>query len=319
MDSKPQAAIPADGDLQPLRVAVVVPVFNAEPFLAETLESVRAQTRRPDEIVVVNDCSTDRSSEIARRFDVTVIDLERNGGPSVARNRGIAATSADVIACCDGDDIWLPCHLASVVGLLERFPDAGMAFSRVKLFGTLEHEQERRLPANVPCTVFWDQYHENLIIPSGAVVRKSVWRDVGAFNESRELIGCEDWEFTLRVAAKHFLVCAEECSVRYRKHPTQLTSAVLPRIRRAEYAVRLRLLAEARAHRSPEFVARMERALLDAWESRLRESWYARDWVLMRLYLGLHRDVPGGGPAFRKWVLRAPLMPVARVADRLQA
>ncbi len=318
MDPKPQAAMPAAGDPQPLRVAVVVPVYNAEPFLAETLASICAQTRRADEIIVVNDCSSDRSSDIARQFGVTVIDLDRNRGPAGARNRGIAAATSDVIAFCDGDDIWLPNHLASVVGLLERFPEAGMSFSRVTLFGTLEHEQERRIPANVPSTVYWEQYHENLVIPSGSTVRKKVWFDVGTFDESSGIIGCEDWEFTLRVAARYPLVCAEHVSVRYRKHPAQLTSAVLPRIRRAEYDVRLRLLAEARAQRSPEFVARMEHALLTAWQTRLRESWYARDWVLMRLYLGLHRVIPGGGPAFRKWVLRAPLMPVARVADLLQ-
>jgi glycosyltransferase involved in cell wall biosynthesis len=316
VESNPQAVTPADADPRLLRVAVVVPVFNAEPFLAETLESICAQTRRPNEIIVVNDCSTDRSSHIARRFGVTVIDLERNGGPSAARNRGIAAATSDVIAFCDGDDIWLPEHLESVVGLLERFPEAGISFSRVRLFGTLEYEQERRLPANVPSSAYWEQYHETLVIASGSAVRKRVWADVGGFDES--LMGCEDWEFALRVAARYPLVCAEDVSVRYRKHPVQMTSSSRPRIRRVEYDVRLRLLAEAKAQRSPEFVARMERALLDTWQSRLRESWDTRDWVLMRLYLGLHHVIPGGGPAFRRWLLRAPLMPIARIADRLQ-
>lgn len=318
MEPTPQAARLDDRASSPLRVAVVVPVYNAEPFLAETLTSICAQTRRPDEIIVVNDCSTDRSSEIAHRFDATVIDLERNGGPSKARNRGIAAANADVIAFCDGDDIWLPNHLESVIGLCERFPEAGIAFSRVVLFGTLEHEQERRLPPNTPSSVFWEQYHENLIIPSGSAVRKSAWEKVGGFDESISLIGCEDWEFFLRVAVDHPFVCADEVSVRYRKHPAQLTSASMPRIRRAEYDIRIRMLAEAKAHRSPEFIARMERAFLNAWQTRLHECWHGRDWVLMRMYLGLHRLVPGGGPAFRKWILRAPLMPVARVADRLQ-
>ncbi len=304
---------------RPLRVAVVVPVFNGERFLAETLESICAQSRRADEIIVVNDCSTDRSSEIARIFDVTVIDLERSTGPGGARNRGIQAATADVIALCDADDLWLEDHLASVVGLLERFPEAGMAFSRVRLFGAMDHEQERVLPANVPSTVFWEQYHENIVIPSGAVIRKAVWMEAGSFDESPRLVGCEDWEFTLRVAAKALLVCAEHVSVGYRKHPAQLTSASKPRIMRAEYDVRARLLADARAHESPEFVARMERAFLATWEWRLRDSWSKRSWFWMRLFLALHRVVPGAGPTRRKWSTRSALLPVAWCADRLRA
>jgi glycosyltransferase involved in cell wall biosynthesis len=311
----------ADADLhqQPLRVAVVIPVFNGEALLAETLASIRAQSRRADEIIVIDNGSTDRSSEIARDFGVTVIGLERNVGPGAARNRGIQAANADVIALCDGDDIWLEDHLASVVGLLERFPDAGMAYSRVKLFGAMDHEQERILPANAPSRVFWQQYHENIVIPSSAIVRKAVWAEVGRFDESPGVIGCEDWEFTLRVTARYPLVCAEPVTVRYRKHAMQVTSTSRPRIRRAEYDVRVRLLAEARAQGDPEFVARMERAFLETWQWRLRESWNDRSWFWLRLYLALHRVVPGAGPTHRRWSMRSALLPVAWCADRLRA
>jgi glycosyltransferase involved in cell wall biosynthesis len=309
-----------EADLQqlPLRVAVVVPVFNGERFLAETLASIRAQSRSADEIIVINDCSTDRSSAIARTFGATVIDLEHTAGPSGARNRGIHATTADVIALCDADDVWFEDHLASVVGLLERFPEAGMAFSRVVSFGAADHEQERLLPANVPSRVYWEQYHENIVIPSSAVIRKSVWSDVGHFDESPLIIGCEDWEFVLRVAARHALVCAEQVTVRYRKHPAQLTSSSKPRIRRAEYSVRERLLADAKQHASPEFVSRMERAFLATWEWRLREAWNDRSWFWLQLYLALHRVVPDAGPTFRKWRLKSALLPVAWCADRLR-
>lgn len=87
-------------------VAVVIAVFNGEDFLAEALESVRAQTRPVDEVIVVDDGSTDRSAEIARGVPGVVVVQQENGGPAAARNRGIALARSDYLAMLDADDLW---------------------------------------------------------------------------------------------------------------------------------------------------------------------------------------------------------------------
>jgi glycosyltransferase involved in cell wall biosynthesis len=119
-------------DLQRDKDAVItalVPCFNAERYLDEAIASIRAQTRPVDQIIVVDDCSTDASRIVAKRHGVVLVQTPVNSGHATARNLGIAAADGDVIAWLDADDYWAPNHVETVVGLLERFPQAAVAFS----------------------------------------------------------------------------------------------------------------------------------------------------------------------------------------------
>jgi len=90
-------------------ISVVIPCFNKEPYLAETIESVMAQTLRPAEIIVIDDGSTDGSAAVASRFIPEVRLLSQdNAGESVARNRGIHEAKSDWVALLDADDVWEP-------------------------------------------------------------------------------------------------------------------------------------------------------------------------------------------------------------------
>ena len=100
-------------------VAVVVPAHNSVAFLETALRSVREQTKRPSEVVVVDDGSTDGSHEIAERMGVTCIRQECRG-PGAARNRGIQATSAPLVAFLDADDWFVPEKLETQIALLEK-------------------------------------------------------------------------------------------------------------------------------------------------------------------------------------------------------
>lgn len=91
------------------RVTCIIPVYNGERYLGEAIESVLAQTRPVDEIVVVDDGSTDSSSAVAERYGDRVRCLrQKNAGPSAASNRGIEAAGGEVIAFLDADDRWRP-------------------------------------------------------------------------------------------------------------------------------------------------------------------------------------------------------------------
>jgi teichuronic acid biosynthesis glycosyltransferase TuaG len=101
------------------RVSVIIPAFDAEEYLEEALRSVQSQTYHDWEIVVCDDCSTDRTAERARSFGnrVTLVCTETNSGPAVARNLAIQHSSGGLLAFLDADDYWLPAYLERLVSL----------------------------------------------------------------------------------------------------------------------------------------------------------------------------------------------------------
>ena len=106
------------------RVSVVIPVYNLGDCVARALESVLAQTRRPDEIIVVDDGSTDRTAQELEKYKDRIRYLRQdNAGVSVARNHAIRAARCEWIAFLDGDDEWMPGYLEAQLALLERNPD----------------------------------------------------------------------------------------------------------------------------------------------------------------------------------------------------
>jgi len=111
---------------RPPRVTVVIPAYNSERFVAETLESVLAQTYSDWEAVVADDASSDHTYEIAERLAaehptrIRTLRLGRNSGPAVARNAAIAGSQGgELIALVDSDDRWLPDYLERMVGLYD--------------------------------------------------------------------------------------------------------------------------------------------------------------------------------------------------------
>ena len=89
-------------------VSVVVPVYNGEAFLRETLDSVFAQDYDPIEVIVVDDGSTDGSARIAQSYSEVRYHWQENAGPAAARNRGIEVAQGEFVAFVDSDDIILP-------------------------------------------------------------------------------------------------------------------------------------------------------------------------------------------------------------------
>src|SRR5436309_14667644 len=117
-------------------VSVVIPVYNGERYLADAIQSVLDQTYRNFEVIVVDDGSTDRSAEIAKRFGEAVRYVYRtNGGVCKARNAGIAAARGAYIAFLDQDDLWLHDKLAAQVAYLDSHPEAGAVYCQCQVMG----------------------------------------------------------------------------------------------------------------------------------------------------------------------------------------
>ncbi|MGH8106872.1 MAG: glycosyltransferase family 2 protein, partial [Arenimonas sp.] len=101
-------------------VSIIIPAYNLAPYIAETLDSVFAQTCRDFEIIVINDGSTDDTEErIAPYRNRIVYIRQENRGVMAARNVGLQAARGRYIALLDGDDLWLPNFLEVLVGMLE--------------------------------------------------------------------------------------------------------------------------------------------------------------------------------------------------------
>lgn len=241
-------------------ISVVVPAFNMEKYLAETIESVMAQTVKNIEIVVVDDGSTDRTAEIARSFEHVKYLYQENGGLSKARNTGIIASKGKYIALVDSDDCWEPFKLEVQVSCLDKIQDAGLVFSDFSTFnsaGIINQAALRKLyrlfdeyNIDIPeifdkkislkdfcvsvqnseianADVYYGLVFETLlkggmVLPSSALFRRECLSKVGLFNENYRSF--EDIDFFLRFSQWYQLVYIDCSTVRYRIREGQITS-----------------------------------------------------------------------------------------------
>jgi glycosyltransferase involved in cell wall biosynthesis len=216
---------------------VVVPAHNAELFLEGSLESVKRQTVPPDEIVVVDDGSTDRTAEIAVSLGARVITHAEALGPSAARNAGVAATSAPFIAFLDADDTWMPDHAELLLASLAQ-SNSVCASSRAEKFGTESGIVGSELPENVPTDLSDVLITENPVIQSAAVVRRDAFRESGGYDPVIRL--SEDYDLWNRLADIGPFSFVAKATVRRRMHAQQFSQRFRGELVRAWWDVRRR-------------------------------------------------------------------------------
>ncbi len=133
--------------MDPVKVSVIIPVHNKAPFLWECLDSIAAQTRLPDEVIAVDDASTDESPAVLTAYEhplLRVVRLDRNVGPGLAAQHAMDMATGDLIVRMDADDVMLPGRIADQVAFLEAHPDVDLCGSAAALL----HEPSvlRRFP-----------------------------------------------------------------------------------------------------------------------------------------------------------------------------
>lgn len=119
-------------ELMNKKASVIIPVYNAEKYIGQTLQSVLNQTYKNLEVIIVDDESPDNSIKVCQQFTdsrITIIH-QKNRGLAGARNTGIRHAQSEYIAFIDADDIWLPEKLEKHIIHLENYPDVGVSFSR---------------------------------------------------------------------------------------------------------------------------------------------------------------------------------------------
>lgn len=215
-----------------MAVGVIVPVRGSYPFLSEALLSVLSQEPPPGDVVVVDDASPKPvrlSEELAGAC--RVVRREERGGPAGARQSGLEALDADLVALLDADDAWEPGKLAAQLGAIERHPEAALCFGRASVVGadgvpTGERWEEPAAGLHEPAALMPLVYERNQIPTSSVLVRREAVESVGGF-ASTVPYGVEDWDLWLRLlAAGEAFVCEPAARVRYRRHGGGLTASV---------------------------------------------------------------------------------------------
>ncbi len=295
-------------------VSVVIPSYNSARYLAQAVGSVRAQRRPVDEIIVVDDCSGDDSARLAVTLGASCLSTGRNSGPARARNVGVGAARGDVIAFLDADDWWDPGHTEAIIGLLDRFPEAGVAFSRIRRCGAWTGESARFIPASQPMDVFWVQLRDNIVPQMAVAVRRDALLAAGGYDEAMRW--AEDYDLWLRLARRHVpFVCTHEVTANYRGHDSQATEQPLELIRGA-YEARQRVYRSVLAE-DPDTAGRVADELRRVWERLLRQAWRSRDPAFYALAIDLGDLVPGGAAIQRRWRRARVLWPGWLAATRL--
>ena len=186
------------------KVSVVIPAYNTEQFLAETIRSVLDQTYGDYEVIVVDDGSSDGTLGVARSFEPGVKVLSQpNGGPASARNLAIRDARGDYIAFLDSDDLWTKDKLEEQVAFMERNPAVDLVYSEALMFTGNNGDRKVSEKFGFPYDPsFRSLLFGNYIPNSTVMIRRSCVDKVGLLNERRELVGVEDYEYWLRVAKR---------------------------------------------------------------------------------------------------------------------
>ena len=223
-------------------VTVVIPAFNAEHTLSETLSSLVAQTHAPFDVVVVDDGSTDRTYDVAASFMTRLAGLKiiriANSGVSRARNTGIEASGGDLVATLDADDLWHPTYLEKMEAALDANPGCNMVYCYHRKTDAAGRIVDRTFAHAVNGWGFYQLLCRNYFgNGSNAVYRRAALEAVGMF-ETR-LVGSEDFYLQLLLSWDAPVVNVPEYLVGYRDLPNSLSKRWLEMAEADKVMVRL--------------------------------------------------------------------------------
>jgi glycosyltransferase involved in cell wall biosynthesis len=215
-------------------VSVVMPVFNAAPYLREAIDSVLTQDYPALEMIVVDDGSTDGSTEILRSYGdrIRVLAQERRG-PAAARNIGVRQARGDYIAFHDADDFWMPHKLTEQVALMREAPQFAIVFGQFAYWRAdatgrfpdpllaLAHPETWEIKQPLSGYLYVDELLDSCIPMITPLIRREVFDALNGFDES--LLSGSDYDFWLRATFRFQTHKMNRCQALYRIHEQGVT------------------------------------------------------------------------------------------------
>jgi glycosyltransferase involved in cell wall biosynthesis len=231
----------------PITISAVVGAYDGEQYLAETLDAILGQTRPPDEVIVVDDGSTDGTPALLAGYgDRIRVIRQTNGGCPAAFNTAFAAATGDYVAMCGADDVWEPDKLAWQAEAIEAHPEIDMAYGGARNFGLLDSDWPPPPTSGIMDgrALTRRLFVDNTVCASSIVLRRALWERLGRFVEvleadddaywsrllgpgvigDRNRFSADDFEYWMRVLAAGGTVHYEpRRTVRYRRHEANAT------------------------------------------------------------------------------------------------
>lgn len=254
-------------------VSVVIPAFNAQDSIGETLDSILAQTYKNLEIIVVDDGSTDQTAAIVRSYKPRVLYHYRSnsGGSAVPRNDGIARSAGELLCFFDADDILVSDRIAHQVEFMGRYPQVGLVFCDYRNFNEKgpdlnSHFQNcpllwsrlrgrRELIVENPCELL---VQENFGIAGSFLMRRDILKFAAGFEPT--LRACEDFHFYFRLARHSQVGVINEVGMMRRLHASNMSGSLL---RMESEGVRSRALLRDSEH-DPGIREHLDRSIAES-------------------------------------------------------
>ncbi|MBE9228369.1 glycosyltransferase [Phormidium sp. LEGE 05292] len=205
-------------------ISVVIPVYNGEKTIKETIDSVLNQSFSYLELIIINDGSTDKTLEIVSgiKDERVKVYSYRNTGLAASRNRGISLAKGEYISFIDADDLWTPDKLESQLQALQENPEAAVAYSWTNCIDEtgkfLGKGSYLSFSGDVSAKLLLTNFIDN---GSNVLIRIDALKKVGNFDESRK--SCEDWDMWLRLASDYSFVAVSKPQVLYRMSATSMS------------------------------------------------------------------------------------------------
>jgi glycosyltransferase involved in cell wall biosynthesis len=216
----------------PLVTAIVLS-YNQSRFVLETLESVKAQTHKPMQLIIVDDCSSDGSVEIIdhwiqeNEINCAFIQHQENRGICKSLNDALAVANGKYVSMVASDDVWLPDKIERQLNIMESQSDSvGVLFSDAFLMDEHGHDlpgtfiRDAGRLDKIPQGQILDMLLQGNFIPGmTSLIRRTCYDEVGMYDEN---LPWEDWDMWMRIARRYLFIYSPIPSAKYRRHPSSL-------------------------------------------------------------------------------------------------
>jgi glycosyltransferase involved in cell wall biosynthesis len=243
-------------------VSVIIPVHNRAHCIERALQSVLQQSMPPDQIILVDDGSTDALASVVAQYPAVELIQQAHAGVSAARNCGIAAARHEWIALLDSDDTWQPQKLERQLEALHSNPEYKLCHTDEIWIRNGVRVNQMKKHQKAGGWIFEKCLPLCAISPSASLIHRSLFAEVGLFDET--LPACEDYDLWLRISARYPVLFVDEMlTVKYGGHDDQLS--------RKHWGMdRFRVRAMLKLLDSGELDQRQRRLVLTQLQKKLR-------------------------------------------------